>query len=88
MSEEEIWGNREKLAEFLFDGDKEKARQLLILMGSFTTNPIVPPEFKRTMILPEDDCKWCEEGECLLYMPDSMFLCRGKCKDYEEGEDL
>ena len=80
--EEKTWEGREKVAEFLFDGNKEKAQQLLTLMESFVS-PTVPPEFKRTMIIPEDDCKWCIGGECLMYMPDSMFLCTGKCSDYK-----
>ena len=81
--EGEVWKGREKLAEYLFDGNKEKAEQLLILIESFTA-PILPPEFKRVMIIPEDDCRWCtDNGECLFYMPDSMFLCRGKCKEFE-----
>ena len=40
-----IWNGREQIAEFLFDGDKEKAKQLLILIDSFTS-PIISPEFK------------------------------------------
>lgn len=79
-----IWHGREELAEFLFDGNKEKAEKLLVLIESFT-NPIIPPEFKNlTMKLSEDTCKWCNNGECLFYMPDSMFRCEGKCKEYEE----
>ncbi len=81
--ESAVWKGREKLAEFLFDGDKEKAKQLLTLMESFTS-PVLPPEFNRVMVLPEEDCKWCTEaGECLFYMPDSMFLCKSKCQEYE-----
>lgn len=80
-----IWHGREELAEFLFDGDKEKAEKLLVLIESFT-NPITPPEFENlVMVLPEYSCHWCsKEGECFCYMPDSMFRCEGKCKDYEE----
>lgn len=82
--ETEIW--KEKLAEFLFNGDKEKANQLLVLIESFV-DPALPPEFNRVMVLPEDDCMWCTEGgECLFYMPDSMFLCKGMCQNYQEKE--
>ena len=83
--EGKIWHGREELAEFLFDGNKEKAEKLLILIESFTS-PVVPPEFYNlTMkIPPEESCQWCNDvGECLYYMPDSMFLCEGKCKEYE-----
>ena len=85
--EGEIWKGREKLAEALFEWDKDKAEQLLILIESFTA-PVLPPEFKRVMVIPEDDCRWCtDDGECLCYMPDSMFLCEGKCNQYERRED-
>ena len=51
-----IWDGREQIAEFLFDGDKEKARQLLILIESFTS-PVISPDFKNlVMELPEDSC--------------------------------
>jgi hypothetical protein len=82
-----VWDGREQLAEFLFDGDKEKAERLLILIDSFT-NPILPPEFKKlVMNLPEENCKWCtRDGECLFYMPDSMFLCKKKCENFIEKE--
>lgn len=85
--EGKVWKGREKLAEFLFDGDKDKAEQLLILIESFTA-PVLPPEFRRAMVLPEEDCRWCtDDGECLFYIPDSMFLCDGKCKQYERRND-
>lgn len=85
--EGEVWKGREQIAEFLFDGDKERAKQLLILIESFTSVSI-PPEFKNlVMNLPEDTCRWCmNDGECMFYMPDSMFICKGKCKEYEEKE--
>lgn len=85
--EGKVWHGREKLAEFLFDGDKGKAKQLLTLIESFTA-PVLPPEFRRVMVIPEEDCRWCTpDGECLFYMPDSMFLCDGKCKQYERKTD-
>ena len=81
--EGEIWKGREKLASFLFDGDTEKAKQLLTLIESFTSMSI-PPEFKKlVMALPEEECQWCtDDGECLFYMPDSMFLCKGRCQEF------
>lgn len=81
----ELWNGRKKVAEFLFNGDPKKAEQLLLLIESFT-NPVIPPEFKNlVMSLPEEDCRWCTDGgECLYYMPDSMFLCKGKCEEYEK----
>lgn len=83
----EVWKGREKLAEFLFDGDQEKAKQLLVLIESFTT-PVLPPEFKRVMIIPEDTCRWCtDDGECFFCMPDSIFLCEGKCHRYERKDN-
>ena len=81
-----IWNGRKELAEFLFNGDTEKAEKLLLLIESFT-NPIIPPEFKNLIMEIPEDCKWCHDGECLYAMPDSMFLCSGKCKDYEQKED-
>jgi hypothetical protein len=83
-----IWHGREELAEFLFDGNKEKAEKLLVLIESFT-NPIIPPEFKNlTMNIPEETCKWCSSSsDCLFYMPDSVFHCKGKCKEYEEKKN-
>jgi hypothetical protein len=83
-----IWDGREQIAEFLFDGDKEKAKQLLILIESFTS-PVISPDFKNlVMELPEDSCQWCtDDGECLFYMPDSMFRCKGKCNEYERRKD-
>lgn len=85
--EGEIWKGREKLAEFLFDGDKNKAQQLLILIESFT-NPVLPPEFKRKMIIPEEECTWCtNRGECFFYAPDSILMCKGKCEKFEGREE-
>lgn len=82
-----VWDGREQIAKFLFDGDPEKAKQLLILIESFTS-PILPPEFKNlTMNLPEETCQWCKDGECLFYMPDSMFQCKGKCTEYTERSE-
>ena len=89
--ENELRKGRQHLAEFLFDGDKEKAKQLLVLIESFVS-PVLPPEFKRKMLLPlpKEDCRWCSKysGECLYYMPDSMFNCEGECELYEKREDV
>ena len=83
-----IWNGREQIAEFLFDGDKEKASQLLLLINSFIS-PILPPEFKKlVMQVPVESCKWCSSsGDCLFYMPDSVFNCEGKCKEYQEKDE-
>jgi hypothetical protein len=38
---------------------------------------------KLVMALPEEECQWCtDDGECLFYMPDSMFLCKGRCQEF------
>ena len=74
-----------ELAELLFDGNKEKASILIEILGTFNTSEITSPDFiNLKMELPEETCKWCIDGECLAYMPDSMFLCKGKCSTYEE----
>ena len=39
-----VWDGREQIAEFLFDGDKEKAERLLILIDSFTNPNFTPPQ--------------------------------------------
>jgi hypothetical protein len=77
-----------RLAKSLFDGDNEKANTMLTLLETFTFPEIVSsPDFTNLkMELPEETCKWCFEGECLVRMPDSMFLCKGKCSLYEERE--
>ena len=73
---------REKLAEFLFDGNKEKAKILLALLNEeeFT----IPSEFKDLkMQLPEYSCNWCTStGDCYLDMPDSLRECKGKCLSF------
>ena len=75
---------REKLAEFLFDGDKEKARILLTLLDEKSFK--APPEFKNLkMQLPEHSCSWCNSyGECFYDMPDSLRKCEGKCSRYQK----
>ena len=81
------WGGREEVAEYLFDGNKYKAKILLELMKSFIVSPSVQDFSGIEMELPEETCKWCIEGECFFCMPDSMFKCKGKCKDYKEKID-
>lgn len=84
-----LWKGREEIAKFLFDGDEMKAEKLLLLMESFSA-PYVPSNeiLNLTMNLPEYSCRWCtDEGECWFSMPDSMFRCDGKCKDFEEIEN-
>ena len=75
---------REKLAEFLFDGDKAKAKALLTLLDEKSFK--APPEFKNLkMQLPEYSCLWCTLcGECYVDMPDSLRDCEGKCSSYQE----
>lgn len=79
--------SREEIATFLFNGDKEKAEKLLLLIDSPV--PPVPPEFSNLkMELPESACRWCtSDGECLFCMPDSLFMCKGKCHDFEEAKN-
>ena len=79
-----FYNGRLNLAKYLFDGDEEKASKLLLLIESFSSSS-TPPEFKNlVMVLAEDSCKWCKDGECLFYMPDSLFHCDGKCENFEE----
>lgn len=75
-----------RLAESLFNGDKEKADTLLTLLETFTVPEVSTSQnfANLKMELPEETCRWCIDGECLAYMPDSMFLCKGKCPVYEE----
>lgn len=93
MKEESILGKeREELAKFLFDGDEVKAEALLTLLKSFTLDSVPSNLFSNLkMVLPvykspEDTCRWCHKstGDCLFYLPDSMFKCEGKCLEYEE----
>lgn len=86
MIESERAAELRQLAESLFDGNKEKASNLLLLLENFITPEIsVLPDFSNMkMNFPEETCRWCIDGECLAYMPDSMFLCKGKCNLYEK----
>ena len=87
MKKDKLKEYREALAEFLFDGNTEKGEILIALIQSFELLEIYPPEFKdMVMQLPEETCKWCKEGECFFAAPDSMFLCKGRCDDYEQKE--
>ena len=84
-------GQRE-VAEYLFDGDKEKAQKLLTLIQSFTLS-VVSPELYRNlqMNIPEPmySCQWCtDQGECWFYMLDSRFCCEGKCKEYKIKKEV
>lgn len=76
--------DRDSAATSLFDGDVQKGKLLLGIIDA-SVAPINVPEFKEVkMELPEDSCKYCTpDGECLYYMPDSMFECKGKCDSYK-----
>ena len=89
MLEEDIMNGQHKIAEFLFDGDREKAKQLLILIKSIAI-PSSLPDFKNiTMQIPEGKCTWCDKnGDCWYYMPDSKLKCRGECKHFEEDNNV
>ena len=87
IKERDVWKGAKETAAFLFDGDTEKAKRLLLLMEALISPANPPVEFLNlVMNLPEYECRWCtDEGECWFCMPDSMFRCNGKCKDYEEN---
>lgn len=88
ISEDKKWKDLKQMAESLFDGNKEKAEKLIFLIQNTPAEMQVPPEFSNLkMELPEESCRWCFEGECFNYMPDSLFLCKGKCPDYEEKKE-
>ena len=87
MREGEIWKGREKLAEYLFDGDKEKAGKLIELIKSFFIS--TPPEFKnlKMVLPPEYSCRWCSIGGCCtMNAPDSYGKCSGKCDNYTKSK--
>ena len=85
-SGDQKWEKLKQAAYELFDGDKEKGEKLLLLIQTMTSKELpVPPEFQNLkMKLPEESCRWCYDGECICHMPDSLFLCEGKCSQYEE----
>lgn len=86
--ESDNWRGAREAAISLFDGNTEKADKLLLLLEAFASPTNPPAEFLNlVMNLPEYDCHWCtDEGECWFNIPDSLFRCNGKCKDYEEKE--
>lgn len=76
--------SKEEAALALFNGDEEKAKTLLTLIGD-TGLSCPPEEFNRNMQLPQYDCGYCTDGgECWHDMPDSMFQCKGKCEFFTE----
>ena len=85
MIKDEKWENLKKLASFLFDGNEEKAEKLLVLMEEFSVPQIeAPVEFSNLkMRFPEETCRWCANGDCLIDMPDQILPCEGICKLYE-----
>lgn len=87
MIKEDLEEGRRKTAEFLFDGDKAKAEQLLILFDSYSSIPNIPDFKNLTMRIPADTCEWCDSsGYCWYYMPDSKLSCDGECEHFKGNE--
>lgn len=66
-------------------GNKGKALLLLKLIDMTVNKGGKFPDLK--MVLPEESeptCRWNENGNCYICMPDSLLKCKGKCGDYWE----
>lgn len=85
-NDETFWKEAKETALFLFDGNTEKAERLLLLIENFVSPVDTTKEFLNlVMNLPEYDCEWCSDnGDCWLSMPDSLFNCNGKCKNFKD----
>ena len=70
---------------FLFNGNEEKAKVLLQLLKEAAYG--TPKKFNVRMDFSEPSCKWCEDSECWLFMPDSRLKCehnKEECPYYEK----
>ena len=68
------------LAYVIADNDESKAKAILDLVNLLTYKGSKMPDVK--MVLADESCGWCENGECWLNMPDSKLRCTGTCESY------
>ena len=71
---------------FLFDGNEEKATIFMnLLKDTFFESPV---KYDIKMDFSEPSCRWCDNGECWYFMPDSRFRCehnKKTCDFYENS---
>ena len=72
---------------FLFDNNEEKAKMFMELLRVAAHGS--SEKFNVKMDFSEPTCKWCDNGECWFFMPDSRLRCehnKKECSFYAKEE--